>query len=87
MTTRQFTNSINKIKFGLNMNKLSIGRSASLYKEEADGTMTLVAKVRCDTVGERPRKFSVTSSKAIPMGSGYTLKKIQSHLFDDEVLA
>lgn len=87
MTNRQFMNTFGKMRFADNINKLSLGRSTSFYKEEEDGSETLIAKVRCDTVGVRPRKFSVTSSQAIPVGSNYTLRTIQSHLFDDHPLA
>lgn len=83
MTQRQINNMVGTISFVDNINKLSIGRSTKFYRQNADGSRTLVAKVRCDTVGERPRKFSVTSSEMIPMGGDYTLKTIQSHILDD----
>lgn len=83
MTKRQVENALGTLNFVDNINKLSVGRSTKFFRENSDGSHTLVAKVRCDTVGERPRKFSVTSSDMLPVGGGYTLKTIQSHILDD----
>lgn len=87
MTQRQINNTLGTLCFIDNINKLSVGRTTKFYRENGDGTQTLVGKVRCDTVGERPRKFSVTSSDLIPVGGGYTLKTIQSHILDDVAYA
>jgi hypothetical protein len=84
MTTRQYKNSLSKTRFGININKLTVGRSLSLWNKNSDGSKTLVATVRCDTVGERPRRFSVTNSHVgIPVGSKYTIGKICENLYDD----
>ena len=82
MTNRQLNNAVGTIKFVQNIGKLSFGRSTKFYRKNADGSETLIGKVRCDTVGQRPRKFSVTSSDFMPIGGGYTLKTIQSHVLD-----
>lgn len=83
MTKRQVENALGTLNFVDNINKLSVGRSTKFFRENADGSHTLVAKVRCDTIGERPRKFSVTSSDILPVGGNYTLKTIQRHILDD----
>lgn len=83
MTKRQVENTLGTLNFVDNINKLSIGRTTKFFRKNADGSDTLVAKVRCDTIGERPRKFSVTNSDMIPVGGGYTLKTIQSHILDN----
>ena len=83
MTIRQVENAIGTLRFVDNISKLSIGRSTKFYRKNEDGSMTLIGKVRCDTIGERPRKFSVTSSDYMPVGGNYTLKTIQKHILDD----
>ena len=83
MTKRQMNNAVGTVKFVNNIGKLTVGRSTKFYRENADGSHTLIGKVRCDTVGVRPRKFSVTSSDYMPVGGDYTLKTIQSHVLDD----
>lgn len=87
MNNRQLHNVYGKIAFINNINKLSKGRRTSFYKENADNTISLLATVRCDTKGVRPRKFSVTNSDVIPVGSNYSLKTIERHLLDDEILS
>ena len=83
MTKRHIKNTLGTLNFVDNINKLSLGRSTKFFRKNADGSDTLVAKVRCDTVGEKPRKFSVTNSDILPVGGNYTLKTIQNHILDD----
>ena len=83
MTNRQYNNALKKTRFGVNIGKLSVGNSISLWNENSDGSKSLVATVRCDTIGVRPHKFSVTNSHTgIPVGGNYTLKKICENLYD-----
>ena len=83
MTHRQYRNTIKKARFGVNIGKLSVGRTSSLWNENADGSKVLVATVRCDTIGVRPRRFTVTNSHTgVPIGGGYTIRKICENLYD-----
>lgn len=82
MTNRQIENQMGKLSFIRNIGKLSIGRSTSFQKENEDGSWTKFGKITCDTVGCRPRKFTVSGSEVIPNGGGYTYKRIISNLLD-----
>jgi len=82
MTNRQLNNTVGMIKFSQNIGKLSVGRTTSFYRDNMDGSETLIGKVRCDTYGERPRKFTITNSDILPVGGGYSLKSINKKLFD-----
>ena len=76
----------NFASFVNNVGKLSIGRSTRLVRTYEDGSKRVLAKVTCDTLGQRPRLFTVSSSGAIPAGSGYTYKKIIKNIFDYTIM-
>lgn len=80
MTNRQIENMMGTVSFIRNIGKLSIGRSTSFQRENDDGTWTKLGKITCDTVGYRPRKFTVSGSEVIPNGGGYTYKRIIHNL-------
>lgn len=82
MTKRQVKNAIGTLRFVDNINKLSVGRSTKFFRKNTDGSHTLLAKVRCDTVDERPRKFSVTNSDIFPRGGNYTYKTLANKFLD-----
>ena len=84
MTTRQKENWNRKASFINNIGKLSVGRRTSFRRIEPDGKEHVVATVTCDTVGVRPRKFTVTSS-TVPCGNGYTYKRIMSNFLDTSI--
>ena len=75
-------NQINDIKglasFARNIGKLRVGR-ATRFRSSLG---TRYGKITCDTIGCRPRLFSVGGSEVIPNGSGYTYSKIMENLFD-----
>lgn len=81
MTKTQMYNLCNLYSFSNNIGKLSKGRSTRFHVADADGNVRVLAKVTCDTVGQTPRLFSVSSKSGyLPSGSGYTYKKIMSNL-------
>ena len=65
MTNRQLNNAVGTIKFVQNIGKLSFGRSTKFYRENADGSKTLIGKVRCDTVQEELEFFLVACNELI----------------------
>ena len=84
MTKRQITNWNRKASFINNVGKLSVGRKTSLVRQEPDGKEHVVATVVCETVGIRPRKFSVYSS-TLPQGGGYTYRGIMNNFLDRSI--
>lgn len=72
--------------FANNVGKLSIGRSTRLIREYSDGTSRVLAKVTCDTVGQRPRLFTVSSNGVLPSGTGYTYRKVMENIIDYTML-
>ena len=82
MTNTQIRD-INGIQsFSNNIGKLSIGRSTK-FKSSLG---TRYGKITCDTVGRRPRLFSVAGSEVIPNGTGYTYSTIMKNLFSQVML-
>ena len=63
MTNTTFQNLVRKINFIDNINKSSQGHFAVLKQTDEDGNERTVARVVATSWGERPRKFSVTSSR------------------------
>lgn len=84
MTNKQMYN-LGKINsFANNVGKLSVGRSTTLTMVDAKGDDKVMVKVTCDTVGQTPRLFTVSSASAyLPTGKGYTYKRIMHNLFDN----
>jgi hypothetical protein len=81
MTKTQIYNLSNLFNFANNIGKLRKGCSAKLHECGADGNVRVLAKVTCDTVGQTPRLFTVSSGSGyLPSGSGYTYKRIMSNL-------
>lgn len=84
MTNTQLNTLKGLTSFANNIGKLSIGRSTTFVRQYSDGTEHKYAKVRCDTVGRRPRLFTVSSDGFnMPSGGGYTYKKIMENLFNN----
>jgi hypothetical protein len=82
MTNKQIYNLGKLVSFSNNVGKLSIGRSTKLTAFTEDGNEHVLAKVTCDTVGQLPRTFTVSSASGfLPSGKGYTYKKIMNNLF------
>jgi hypothetical protein len=81
MTNTQKFNLCSLYSFSNNIGKLSKGRSTKFQVVDEDGNVHSLAKVTCDTVGQTPRLFSVSSKSGyLPAGSGYTYKRIMSNL-------
>lgn len=82
MQNRQWNNTVGTLKFLENINKLTVGRKTEFWRENDDGSVSLVARVRCDTKNVRPRKFTVTCSDMIPRGTKYKYSTIVKNITD-----
>ena len=84
MTNKQMYNLSKINSFANNVGKLSVGRSTTLTMIDEKGDDKNMVKVTCDTVGQYPRLFTVSSPSAyLPSGKGYTYKRIMHNLFDN----
>lgn len=81
-------NTIRAIKFIKNINKSSMGHFAVLkQRSESDGSLKTIARVVTTTIGEYPRKFSVTSSKisTLSEGTGRTLSGVKKAILRGQI--
>ena len=81
MTKTQMYNLCNLYSFSNNIGKLKKGKSTRFHVADENGNVRVLAKVTCDTVGQVPRLFTVSSKSGyLPHGSGYTYKRIMENL-------
>ena len=81
MTKTQMYNLCNLYSFSNNIGKLRKGKSTRFHVADKDGNVRVMAKVTCDTVGQVPRLFTVSSKTGyLPSGTGYTYKRIMANL-------
>lgn len=86
MTNSQIKNLNGLHSFVRNIGKLSYGRSTKFKSADEEGFGARYGKVTCTSVGERPRKFTVSGSQVMPNGTGYTYKTIMNNLIGQIVL-
>ena len=88
MNNRTFNNLVRKINFISNINKSSQGHFAVLKQEDENGDLHTVARVVATSWDERPRKFSVTSSRlpTLTEGGGRTLAGIEAAVLRGQML-
>ncbi len=88
MTNRIYNNLVRKVNFISNISKSSIDHYAVLKQEDENGELNTIARVVAMTKGERPRKFSITSSKlpTLTEGGGRTLAGIEAAVLRGQML-
>ena len=88
MTNTTLDNLNRKVRFIQNLNKSSIGHFAVLKQADENGELHTVARAVATTVGEYPRKFSVTSSRlpTLSEGSKRTLAGLEGAILRGSML-